>query len=404
MTDLCSELPSRPGLGRGLCAARDIEPGEVLFDESPVFVQANRVAYMTGRVCETCLAFLGPVEDLVFSAARAAGVADSAPAGVREGCQRWGPASLPAALICSCGALHCSPECRARDPGHAAVLCSPEAQARISALRRHPGHDALNLSLAVKILASGMAAAGAGASASAVEAAVLAGPFGRLQPERMCSSIFRQTCDDDSEENRAAFCEMDLAGPWRAVLDAVAAPRDTPVDLFDRIIGTISINARDVFVLNPAESMLSFISREEQAASFAASFAPFAEAVKQGLARIMGETDDHGARFPPVSGTGIFPRYAFLNHSCRPTCGSEVPELQPDGSRRLVAPLASLSARGKVYVQRSVKKGEELTTAYIDPALSFKERREQLFLGYGFLCNCQRCDQEGGLDTAQREF
>jgi len=75
-------------------------------------------------------------------------------------------------------------------------------------------------------------------------------------------------------------------------------------------------------------------------------------------------------------GVGVYPVQAFLNHSCM--CNTVT--LEHPGEHRV-----ELRARW------DVKKGEELTTSYIQPTQSTMTRRQLLNNTWGFWCACVRC-------------
>lgn len=75
-------------------------------------------------------------------------------------------------------------------------------------------------------------------------------------------------------------------------------------------------------------------------------------------------------------GVGVYPVQAFLNHSCM--CNTVTLE-HPNEHR------VELRARW------DVKKGEELTTSYIQPTQATATRRQLLNNTWGFWCACSRC-------------
>jgi hypothetical protein len=94
--------------------------------------------------------------------------------------------------------------------------------------------------------------------------------------------------------------------------------------------------------------------------------------------------------FPCSSGTGIFPVFSMINHSCRPNCIATFATQSPALSI-LVFP------SGDDESSSCCKEGEELTISYIDSeSLSkpFRERRKVLQAMFGFTCQCKQCKVE----------
>ena len=84
-------------------------------------------------------------------------------------------------------------------------------------------------------------------------------------------------------------------------------------------------------------------------------------------------------------GHGLFENACKMSHSCRPNC---VWKTTQDGKAK------------EIRAIRSIKEGEELTVDYVGNVLqAIPERRQELLMTKGFLCNCDRCASESGDDT-----
>ncbi|CAK9027165.1 unnamed protein product [Durusdinium trenchii] len=85
---------------------------------------------------------------------------------------------------------------------------------------------------------------------------------------------------------------------------------------------------------------------------------------------------------PPFKGYAIYPRMAFMNHSCRPTCAIEFDYT------------AQIFVLQQPY--NDMDKGTELTISYLDSSLDAqadliamgRKRRRQELLPYGIECSC----------------
>jgi hypothetical protein len=78
-----------------------------------------------------------------------------------------------------------------------------------------------------------------------------------------------------------------------------------------------------------------------------------------------------------ITGIGLYTKAAAINHSCDPNCCQTFN----------ISSSATLSIRAI----KDIKKGEEVTIAYIDVGRPTWWRKNELFLSYGFYCSCSRC-------------
>ena len=83
-----------------------------------------------------------------------------------------------------------------------------------------------------------------------------------------------------------------------------------------------------------------------------------------------------------ITGIGLYTQAAAINHSCEPNC------YQTFDSATLV-----------IRASTKIKKGEEITIAYIDIGKSTWWRQNELLLSYGFSCSCARCCTIGFFDS-----
>ncbi|KAH7399803.1 hypothetical protein BKA64DRAFT_599228, partial [Cadophora sp. MPI-SDFR-AT-0126] len=86
------------------------------------------------------------------------------------------------------------------------------------------------------------------------------------------------------------------------------------------------------------------------------------------------------------SDVGLFPLIARINHSCRPNSVNY-------WSERL--------RKRVIYAGRDIAVGEEVTVAYIPLLKSTKERQSRL-AQYGFVCGCEACMDEDGINGKRR--
>lgn len=77
-----------------------------------------------------------------------------------------------------------------------------------------------------------------------------------------------------------------------------------------------------------------------------------------------------------------------MNHNCRPNC--VVSYFRPDSSVIFIKSLYEIHDK------------EEMTITYVDPLLTLPERQEVLLKQWGFVCTCERCQEEQEYDLKWR--
>jgi len=171
---------------------------------------------------------------------------------------------------------------------------------------------------------------------------------------------------------------------WRDAYDALAASPGliggparfasiVPWSMFRSWCGRSHLNMFRVESLAPGPSPTAGATPSDFAAALLASAA---STVGGG-----GYWADEGTHTQTRHGSAIYLVPSLANHSCDPN----VDVLWPRGDGGLV-----LTARG------DVAQGEELTISYLDCSASVEERRDATRRGWGFVCGCARCQEEGG--------
>jgi hypothetical protein len=82
-------------------------------------------------------------------------------------------------------------------------------------------------------------------------------------------------------------------------------------------------------------------------------------------------------------GIGIYLKAACFNHSCSPNAFQSF-----DSKLRI-----------SIRALRDIRKSEEITVSYIDLSRPTWWRRSELYDGYNFICNCDRCEEIDYIDT-----
>lgn len=78
--------------------------------------------------------------------------------------------------------------------------------------------------------------------------------------------------------------------------------------------------------------------------------------------------------------SSVYLLQSHLNHNCAPNVHVETSLKKHEGL--------------KVYANRDLNVGEELTTSYVNPSHTTKQRQRELRVNWGFICNCDRCERE----------
>ncbi|KAK0272154.1 Histone-lysine N-methyltransferase set-6 [Friedmanniomyces endolithicus] len=81
-------------------------------------------------------------------------------------------------------------------------------------------------------------------------------------------------------------------------------------------------------------------------------------------------------------GYGVYPSASYFNHSCRPNVAKQ-----------------RIDNAWKFWVTEDVRQGEELCISYLggdEKDLNVRQRRGHLWEVWGFVCECVRCQREGG--------
>lgn len=76
----------------------------------------------------------------------------------------------------------------------------------------------------------------------------------------------------------------------------------------------------------------------------------------------------------------LFLIQSHLNHNCDPNVDVKFGNSRNEGI--------------KVYAKRDINKNEELTTCYTSPLHTVQQRKRELRVNWGFICNCNKCKED----------
>eukprot|EP00929_Paragymnodinium_shiwhaense_P120628 TRINITY_DN92619_c0_g1_i1.p1 TRINITY_DN92619_c0_g1~~TRINITY_DN92619_c0_g1_i1.p1 ORF type:complete len:733 (-),score=185.55 TRINITY_DN92619_c0_g1_i1:284-2482(-) len=159
------------------------------------------------------------------------------------------------------------------------------------------------------------------------------------------------------------------------------------LDFYSNLIGQFSLSNVWVQIQNPLASKLLTKAKEDEA--FAARFRRLAKASAEAARKVCSEeqsleeftqreSDENVWCLPIYEASGLYSCMALTNHSCRPN----------------YMMVYENGAKATMRALRDIEAGEELSLAYVSPSLPLKERLANLWRNWGFICTCQRCQDE----------
>lgn len=143
------------------------------------------------------------------------------------------------------------------------------------------------------------------------------------------------------------------------------------LDTYGALIGAFELNNLELVVESPVENY--FLAVDD---------APEGEA-KQAITRITQPLLDALDKDYdiPCLGTALFSVQSGLNHDCDPNS-------EPFKDERDITGACTIVAR------RDIAAGEEITISYLDDDDKSRDERQDALADYGFVCRCDRCENE----------
>lgn len=366
-----------PGRGRAVLAARHVSAGEQLLCERPIASMQVPDNAEVVKVCRNCLRPLGTISGQLQHAA-----------GLRKAPE------LPLAdeeddLICEeihcrhgSRATFCSKACEsAANLGFNKYFCATRGpkRAALKAFEQHAMEEGENFLFGARLVSEVLARADA------------------LQRKRPGSDV--ASCTTEARKVLAPFCR----GPWWEI--AETPPGLTPAEatsfhkeMRDAASESLALLQKLLVECGEPASRLRWLDLKEWGGMLGLArqnnvccelFNPTSEVVPMlrchAAAVPSPELDALLARLPralpDVIGTALYSELACINHSCAPN--AEV-RAAPSGC-----------AEALVVATRPIAPGTEITISYIDAnqRANVTERRREL-LEYGFVCACEKCEQE----------
>ena len=117
------------------------------------------------------------------------------------------------------------------------------------------------------------------------------------------------------------------------------------------------------------------------------------------------ETDTSATAYNRI--LGVYPASAMINHSCSPNAIRVFGQMPLSSSFSKESSSGIDAVQGRevmiVHSNAAIKKGTEITWAYITPSHPSSARRQLLQTNYGFNCKCTRCVKEEEVLNASLE-
>ncbi|BEI90386.1 uncharacterized protein CcaverHIS019_0304560 [Cutaneotrichosporon cavernicola] len=323
--------------GKGLVAAEELQMGEMIWREDPFVACASPALHSilaSNQMCSHCL-------------------------------MAWDHLPRTIAACPKCPASFCSRLClqRAQESSHHPLLCEGTNPAAAPLNEFVQGREWRSLGIVARILARFL-------TSRAWEGAEAAKAF-----ENRVFSFARVNMEERERDNpsfRAQEGTMTaLWGMGHQLLLSALHPQ-TEVE-----------QARLTKILRKGGRQVTPLTDEEEQRWF--SYQAFLEL----LGMVNLNLEDSG---------GLYALHAHLNHSCEPNVQvRNLPKgwTPPDS---LPAPLPEQLQRGThkltLLARNTIPAGDELTISYVPLDMPRNERQQALRLGYGFWCDCARCERE----------
>ena len=345
--------------GRACFASRAIDANTPLLTEAPIASMALPEARRAIRSCEACSRLTGTLTSQLRALAGPATRVPSLPIAAED-------ERLSDDVHCRrrCGVRYCSERCEA---SHAAAhfhLCAGRCAPAAAALARFEEHALATHEVFLF-----------GARLVAVLQARREQTAGDDPCAALCRVPWWEISDGDDGRPRSAQEVRDAkrdAAASRRLLLAVIGPDAASwlsLDAWGGLLGAARQNSMCVQLSHPADELLPALREWVARAAEEPSRRPV-RALLDALPRPL----------PPPLSTAVFANISRVNHSCDPN--AEVRFLFDDHRATLVA-------------TRRIRAGEEVSISYIDDnARAGVKRRREMLAGWGFECECAKCDAE----------
>lgn len=320
----------KPGCGRLVVAARDIDAGEVVFTEEAYAVAPN-VDHAKKKFCVFCAA----------------------------------PVTTAFASCACCSSVFCCESCRdAHNEAHSNLGECAALQFCQLMRSKIPAEDLDTFQMACLIVARCVAE---GKQQLLTREASSMGNADHLRaPTVQTVGLGCETADP------LAFLNMDSPSLTCSSYEHVECLVTNLSDIDSEIIDDFS-RLYDLYIegvhkkklMNKLKSMESFLYPDVSRITFLSLCCAF-------LCNGFGFWDCKGRK----QATAVYPRSSYFNHNCAPNLG-----------RRNVKHSRVI----EFFTARKVEAGEQLCISYVDVRLPAAERIAKLRATYTFICQCQRC-------------
>lgn len=144
------------------------------------------------------------------------------------------------------------------------------------------------------------------------------------------------------------------------------------IDFYESLLGVFELNNATLEVPSPMHKYFETLASDKKLFN---STQPI-------LAPIVTALNTTYNCIPSCAGNGLFTIHSCMNHSCDPNAKQVLHD-------------SITSARICIEAIKDIKQGDQIFISYIrNETPNTDERKKELFLNYGFVCQCERCSKK----------
>jgi len=398
--------------GRSLVSGAAVRKGEAVCQAQPPL--ALHQYDESKRICEVCAHCNGFVGSLRSALSRPLAAAAKGADGLKAEdlvdelaaleeleAEEW---TLRPRLLCEdgCGEVFCSSECMAaaRTEGWHRVLCTdlPAEKRRLWGLfRKHANKHHELFILAAQVIAE-IVCLVRHHGADLYQAMAFFTRFAKMSwlsmlhlPSRSHTQGFPQKGPLVEMAKQKTEHRLEVVVGALQLLVAMLWERRfaelLTVDFFSNLVGQFSLSNVWVQIEHPLSAR--FAAKMKSDPEFRTRYARLAEASVAAARKVAppdtedanpgpAPEDEQTWKLPRFEASGLYVCCALSNHSCRPNFTMRYGD----------------DKRATMVALRDIKEGEELNLAYVSPSYELTERLTSLWRHWGFVCTCQKCQDE----------
>jgi len=144
-------------------------------------------------------------------------------------------------------------------------------------------------------------------------------------------------------------------------------------EFFDSLLGMFNLNNREIIIHSPLHKY--FYEIRLGLKQLERNFQPLLLKIAQKF-----------SNFTEVTGSGLFPLYSMMNHTCGEVYAVASLNISMDRTD-----WENAFAQSSVYAAKDIESGEELYVSYVDMRLGQAQKKQTVAKYYAFACKCKYC-------------